>query len=240
MPSPASSSTLAIKDGKSKKTLASIEKSRKKEERHQSTRFVSLHNGMVTSMNAEYERYRQVHEEELEDRKKEYNAYLGHMHSCAMRHLGGTNTSPRYLKYLEEVDEAFRQHKKANPRKARNKHIRPFKRMPTYEDEEEVEEAADAVRGTPGEGEEEGEEEEPASPTSSGESEEQSDEALQEPVRLPAKKQLTRLHLKPEPARLPPKKEQVRAAPKPDQVRLLPKKEQVHAAPKLTLTLKRK
>ena len=247
MPSPASSSTLAIKDGKSKKTLAPIEKSRKKEERQQFNRFLSIHNVMVTTMNTEYERYQKVHAEEVADLKKEYNAYLDLMRSCAMSHLGGTKTAPRYLKYLEEVGEAFGRHRKANPRKARDKHIRPFKRMPTYEDEDEVEEDADAVRGTPEEGQ--GGEEEPASTTSSAESEEVSDEALQEPVCLPAKKEPTRLHLTPVPARLPPKteqarlppkKNQVRAAPKTDQVRAAPKTDQVRAAPKLTLTLNRK
>jgi len=226
MPSTASSSTRAIKQGKSKK-FVSIEKQHKNAERHLNRQFVALHNGMVTTMNTEYERCREAHAQEVEDRTKEYNAYLGLMRSCAMRHLGGTKAAPRYLKYLDEVGAAFSQHKKANPRKARNKHLYAFKRMPSYEEEEE-EEAEDTASETldeeeEDEEEEEEEEEEVVETTSSEESEEESDEALQEPVRLPAKA---------EPARVAPKKDKGRVAPKTNQVRVV--------APKLTLTLKRK
>ena len=240
MPSTASSSTRAIKQGKSKTTLAPIEKQRKKEERNLNHQFVALHNGMVNTINIECERYQKVHAEEVADRTNEYNAYLGLMRSCAMRHLGGTKTAPRYLKYLEEVGAAFSQHKKANPKKTRNKRFHAFKHMATHEDEEGEEEAEDMASETleqeevaweEDEGDEE-EEEEVAPTTSSEESDEESDDALHEPVRLPAKTEPIRLHPKPEQVRAAPKKEKVRAAPKTDQVRVV--------APKLTLTLKPK
>jgi hypothetical protein len=164
----------------------------KKDERTLYRQFVDVHNGMVTTMNNEFERSQKAHQNEIDARNQEYKACLNIMRSCAMHHLGGSKTSHRFRAYDSQVDEAMKKYKKKNPKKVQTKRMHKFERMATFEEGEgEEEEAVGSESETP--------EDEPSDEASDEESEEGSEEESSEesgedpepvrlPVRVPAKK----------------------------------------------------